>query len=188
MAAEQAHVCPVWVGYLLLNPLRRLFEHPERLLSPFVRPGMTVLEPGCGPGFFTLPLARMVGENGQVICADVQEKMLDIVRRRAESAGLSKRIDLRTVSEKGLAELHLHGEVDLAVAIHMVHEVPDKERFLRDIHNALKHGGRLFVREPRFHVSREMINRMKGICRDIGFDMDAASNSTAGRTVVLIKS
>ena len=59
------HVCPPWVGYFLLNPLRKLVESPSKLFNPFVREGMVVLEPGCAMGFFTLPLARMVGPAGK---------------------------------------------------------------------------------------------------------------------------
>ena len=60
-------VCPHWVGYLLINPLRNLFENPNKILGPFVQEGMTVLEPGCGMGYFTLPLARMVGPKGRIV-------------------------------------------------------------------------------------------------------------------------
>lgn len=70
------HVCPWWLGYWLVSPLRRLWEHPVRMLGPFVREGMLVLEPGCGMGFFTLDLARMVGPRGRVVAVDVQERML----------------------------------------------------------------------------------------------------------------
>ena len=59
------HLCPPWVGYLLLNPLRRLLENPDKMLGQFVQDGMVVLEPGCGMGYFTLPLARMVGPEGR---------------------------------------------------------------------------------------------------------------------------
>ena len=53
--------CPRWFGYFLINPFRRFLENPRRILGPLVREGMTVLEPGCGMGYFTLPLGRMVG-------------------------------------------------------------------------------------------------------------------------------
>jgi len=56
-----SHTCPWWFGYFLLNPIRRLVQRPTRILRPFVRPGMRVVEPGCGMGFFTLDLVRMVG-------------------------------------------------------------------------------------------------------------------------------
>ena len=64
--AKQHHVCPWWIGYLLASPIRRIFQNPEEILSPFIRFGMAVLEPGPGMGFFTIPLARMVGRRLRV--------------------------------------------------------------------------------------------------------------------------
>jgi tRNA A58 N-methylase Trm61 len=52
----------------LVNPLRRLVHAPLALLRPYVKEGMTVLEPGPGMGFFTLDLARLVGPTGRVGC------------------------------------------------------------------------------------------------------------------------
>jgi SAM-dependent methyltransferase len=77
-------VCPWWLGHVLINPLRRLWQDPRKILAPFVREGMTVLEPGPGMGFFTLELARLVGPSGRVVALDVQSKMLDRLKRRAE--------------------------------------------------------------------------------------------------------
>ena len=76
------HICPWWMGYLLANPLRRLLEEPEKLIGPFVKEGMTVVDYGCGMGFFTLPMARLVGPGGKVIAVDVQEKMPSSFRCR----------------------------------------------------------------------------------------------------------
>ena len=81
-------VCPWWLGPLLANPLRRLVQDPAAILAPHVREGMTVLEPGCGMGFFSLPLARLVGPGGRVVCVDLQRKMIEGLRRRAKRAGL----------------------------------------------------------------------------------------------------
>jgi hypothetical protein len=64
-------VCPWWVGYLLASPLRKLWQEPARILTPFVRPGMTALGPGPGMGFFTLELARLAGPAGRVVAIDV---------------------------------------------------------------------------------------------------------------------
>lgn len=70
-------VCPWWIGYLLASPLRRWFgQDPIKIFSPYVREGITVLEPGPGMGFFTIPLARLVGASGKVIAIDVQTKMI----------------------------------------------------------------------------------------------------------------
>src|SRR5713226_6618958 len=76
-------VGPWWLGYFLLNPLRRFGQNPTNILSPHVREGMTVLEPGPGMGFFTLELARLVGSSGRVIAVEIQPKMLVRLKRRA---------------------------------------------------------------------------------------------------------
>ena len=55
------HVCPFWVGYLLLSPVRKLITNPDRILEPYVRSGMTVMDAGTAMGFFSLPLAELVG-------------------------------------------------------------------------------------------------------------------------------
>jgi len=65
--AEHHSVCPWWMGYLLACPLRRLWQDPANIVAPYVREGMTVLEPGPGMGFFTLELARRVGASGRVV-------------------------------------------------------------------------------------------------------------------------
>ncbi|HXN47666.1 MAG TPA: methyltransferase domain-containing protein, partial [Bryobacteraceae bacterium] len=69
-------VCPWWLGYLLASPIRRLAQNPSGTVAPYVREGMTVLEPGPGMGFFTLDLARLVGSSGRVVAVDIQPKML----------------------------------------------------------------------------------------------------------------
>jgi ubiquinone/menaquinone biosynthesis C-methylase UbiE len=71
------------VGYLLLNPVRKLLENPDKILGRFVREGMIVLEPGCGMGYFTLSLARMVGPEGRVVAVGIEPKMLSMLARRA---------------------------------------------------------------------------------------------------------
>ena len=96
------HICPLWVGRLLLSPLRKLVENPKKIFGPFVDEGMVVLEPGCAMGYFTLPLARMVGPEGRVIAVDIQPKMLAALERRARRAGLIERIEIREAGPDGL--------------------------------------------------------------------------------------
>ena len=183
----EPRVCPVWVGYLLLNPLRKLVENPDRMFSPFVREGMTVLEPGCGPGFFTLPLARMAGPEGRVIAVDLQKKMLDILRNRAQKAGLKERIDFRQVGPDGMGLGDLAGTVDFCVAMHMVHEVRDKDTFFRDVYSALKPGGRFMIVEPRGHASANEFSQMLEIASQPGFKADDSQGTFMSRGVILLK-
>ena len=75
-------VCPWQFAPLMDNFLRPLVHNPRRLFKPYVREGMTVLDVGCGAGFASLGLAELVGEEGLVISADLQPKMLEMVKKR----------------------------------------------------------------------------------------------------------
>jgi cyclopropane fatty-acyl-phospholipid synthase-like methyltransferase len=157
------------LGYFLINPLRRLVENPGTLLGPLVEPGMTILEPGCGMGYFTLPLARMVGENGCVIVVDVQPKMLESLSHRARKAGLEDRIAMRAAAKDRLDIADLAGKIDLAVAIHMVHELRDPARFFEEVRAALKPGGKMFIMEPKGHVSANAFSNTALAAEAAGF-------------------
>jgi ubiquinone/menaquinone biosynthesis C-methylase UbiE len=145
-------VCPWWLGWFLVVPLRRLWQDPRSILSPYVTEGATVLEPGPGMGFFTIELARLVGPAGRVIAVDVQPRMLAALRRRADRAGLGGRIELREARDGRLGVDDLAGKVDFALAFAVVHEVPDVPALFADLARALRPGGRLLVAEPRGHV------------------------------------
>jgi ubiquinone/menaquinone biosynthesis C-methylase UbiE len=77
------HVCPWWLAYTFDNRLRRLIHNPQKILSGYVQEGMTVMDIGCGMGYFTLGLAELVGDAGQVLAVDLQQQMLDIMMKRA---------------------------------------------------------------------------------------------------------
>ena len=152
-------VCPWWIGYLLVNPLRRLVQDPKAILAPYLRPGLTVVEPGPGMGFFTLELARGVGPSGHVVAVDVQPRMLAALTRRAHRAGLADRIEARLAAPDGLGLSALEGRVDLVVAFYVVHEFPDEAAFFREAARLLAPGGRLLVAEPRGHVGEADFSR-----------------------------
>src|SRR5512143_3641127 len=98
----QSKVCPWWLGYFLAAPIRRLWQDPRAIVSPWVSEGMTVLEPGPGMGFFTLELARLVGTTGRVGAVDVQLDMLEGLIRRARRAQLKDRIETREANGQEL--------------------------------------------------------------------------------------
>ncbi len=179
------HVCPWWLGYWLVNPLRRLWESPARLLRPFVGTGMTVLEPGCGMGYFTVDLARMVGPSGHVVAVDLQERMLAGLRRRAARAGMLERVDIRRAGPEGLGVGDLAGRVDLALALHVVHEVPVQADFYAQVATALRPGGRLLVVEPKGHVSQEDFAASLDAAARQGLVRDGSISPPGGLAAVL---
>lgn len=144
-------VCPWWVD-LLATPFRRLMQEPARIVAPYVRGGMTVLEPGPGAGFFTLEIARMVGPSGHVIAVDVQRQMIACLRRRARRAGLLDRIDARVVPQTSMDLAEFQRAIDFAFAFAVVHEMPEAGPFFSEAASVLKPGTNLLLAEPAGHV------------------------------------
>lgn len=165
-------VCPWWIGYLLASPLRRVFYDPAGILDSYIRPGMTVLEPGPGMGFFTLEMARQVGPAGRVVAVDIQPRMLAGLRRRAARAGLADRIDGRLSAPDSMPLSDLAGSVDFALAFAVVHELPAVERFFVEVAAVLKSGGRVLLAEPAGHV------------KAAEFDSELQMSVRAGLTIV----
>ena len=159
-------VCPWWLCYSFDNPLRRLFHDPERLLDPYVKAGMTVVDIGCGMGYFTIGLARQTGPEGKVIAVDLQQQMLEALGRRSRRAGVADRIVLHRCSKKSLG---VEDSADFVFAFWMAHEVPDKSRFFGEILALLKPRGRLLVVEPKYHVTLRSLERTVAVCRETGF-------------------
>jgi ubiquinone/menaquinone biosynthesis C-methylase UbiE len=152
-------VCPWWMGYFLIVPLRRFYQSPGKILSPYIKSEMTVLEIGPGMGYFTLPMARMVGGKGKIICVDIQEQMLNGLKRRARRAGMADRITTVKASADSLKIDDFAGQVDFALAFAVVHEVPDQENLFREIYQAMKEGSLLLVSEPTGHSGVESFER-----------------------------
>ena len=96
------HICPWWLAYFFDNPLRRLVHSPRRMFAEYLSAGMTVVDIGCGMGFFSIALAEIVKEQGKVLAVDIQPQMLSVLRRRAERAGLAAIIDTHLNRENGL--------------------------------------------------------------------------------------
>jgi len=162
-------VCPVWVGYLLASPLRKLIQNPEKIISPHVTTGMTVVDVGCAMGFFSLPMAGMVGPNGRVVCVDVQEKMLHSLKKRAVKAGVDAVMDYRLCVNGSLGLGDLDQGVDFILAFAVVHEVPDPDRLFVETCRALKSGGRFLLCEPAGHVSQQQFRDTVEQARACGY-------------------
>jgi ubiquinone/menaquinone biosynthesis C-methylase UbiE len=148
---KHATTCPVWLGYLLASPLRRLLEKPDKLVLSVLQPTDRVLKLGPALGYFTLPVAEALGPAGRLVCVDVQESMLRRLKKRLEKRGLLERADLRLCSGQ---DLGLDGEengFDLVLALHVVHETPSPEATMTTLARCLKAGGRLLLVEPPGH-------------------------------------
>ena len=180
-------VCPWWLGYLLISPLRKLLQNPEKIIAPLVHEGMTVVEIGPGMGFFTLEIAKKVADSGRVIAIDIQPKMLEQLEQRAEKAGVRQRIEPRLASSDSLGMTDLAEVVDLVFAYAVVHELPDDRAFFREAFGVLKRNAVLFLAEPGRHVSEECFNAELQKARMEGFEIVETGHGRQGHTALLRK-
>jgi len=162
------HVCPWWLAYTFDNPLRRLIHDPRKILSPFVKEGMTVIDIGCGMGYFTLGLADLVGDGGRVIAVDLQQQMLNIMLKRAQGKGLAHRIIPHCAEP---AAINVTIPVDFALAFWMIHEVPDPALFLQEVAAILKPSAKLLYAEPAFHVPERRYNEILEVAEKTGLSI-----------------
>jgi SAM-dependent methyltransferase len=180
-------VCPWWLGYLLASPLRRLMQDPGKILAPYVREGMTVLEPGPGMGFFTLELARLVGPSGRVVAVDLQPRMIDRLKRRAARVGLLERVDARLAARDSMGVSDLAGTVDFALAFAIVHELPAADSFFTEVAGALKPGACLLLAEPTGHVNVAQFEDELEAARHAGLGLADRPSIRRSRTALLKK-
>jgi ubiquinone/menaquinone biosynthesis C-methylase UbiE len=183
----EKHVCPWYLGYILASPLRRLYQNPEKILSPYLKQGIKVLEVGPGMGFFSIPIAQFIGETGRIFCVDLQEKMLQSLRRRAVRANILGRMDMRLCSESSLQIDDLAGSIDFALAFAVVHEVPDQNLLLKEIYSSLKKDGLFLLSEPKGHVTKEEFEKTFVFAQSNGMKKVDSPNIRGNHSAVLRK-
>jgi ubiquinone/menaquinone biosynthesis C-methylase UbiE len=180
-------VCPWYIGYLLANPLRAIYQNPSSILGPYLKPGMKVLEVGPGMGFFTLPMAAIVGDTGKIYSVDLQDKMLSSLRRRARRRKLDHIIDTRLCSGSSLGVESLKETMDFVLAFAVVHEIPETERFLDEVRDSLRTGGTMLVSEPKGHVKEDEFESLIISVEKHGFKILERPNIRGGHSAVFAK-
>lgn len=174
--------CPVEIAGGLDNSIRRFLQNPQKLLKPFIHEGMTVLDIGCGPGFFSVEIAKLLGDSGKVIAADLQEGMLEKVNKKIRGTKLEQRIELhKCMSNKiGVVE-----KVDFILAFYMIHEVQDPDKLFNELKSILKPNGRIYIIEPKIHVSGKSFDEMTLKLEALGFTIIERPKVFFSRTVLL---
>jgi ubiquinone/menaquinone biosynthesis C-methylase UbiE len=183
MFGRVEHVCPRWACYLFDNPLRKLFHDPFAMLSPYVKPGFTVIDIGPGMGYFTIPLLKLVGGDGKVIAVDIQEEMLTVLRRRANKAGVDARLitHLSQPDDFGLKE-----KADFILVFWMLHEVTDQIKFLKDVKKLMKNTACVLIVEPRLHVTKTAFDHAIQLAKKSGLKVDSHPPISVSRAVLLM--
>jgi ubiquinone/menaquinone biosynthesis C-methylase UbiE len=140
-----------------------------------VNSGMTVLDAGCGTGLFTVELARMLGDQGQVHAVDVQPSMIERTRARVQGAGVAHMVQLH---HGGVYDLPFSDDaLDLAVLISTLGEVPDKPAALSELRRVLKPSARLGITEELLFTTYQMPRSARRWAEDAGFRFLAKTGS-----------
>jgi len=181
-----AHVCPWWFVRSFDNRARRMFHDPEQIFGASVRRGMHVLDVGCGAGFNTEGLARLVGPEGLVVAVDLQPRMLAMTKQRLERSELLARAELIQSSARDLG-LGTERRFELAVAFWMIHEVPNAERLFKQVRNVLEPGASLLVSEPKLHVGRRAFEASVQAAQRAGFNERDRPKIALSRSVLLVR-
>jgi len=176
------HICPPWLSFLLINPFRRWAQNPEKILEHYLKKGDVALDAGCGPGYFTIAMADLVGEEGLVIAADIDAEMLERVRKRAEKAGVISRIRLHVGQKDRLGVKEM---VDFALAFWMVHEVRDQDRFFSEIRSLMNPEATFLLVEPRLHVPEKMFREIVETAGRAGLQPWSEEKISLSRAVLL---
>jgi len=183
MKVEQTHVFSAQKADTLDSKIRKLLQNPYKILTPFVTNGMTVLDYGCGNGFFSIPLSGMVGKMGKVYSVDIQKEMLDKLSAKILSLNISN----ITAIHCGKDKLKLPVLADFAIAVYVVHEIPDQKKFFREVFDLLNPNGKLLVIEPDFIVSGRKFNETLEFAKQAGFIENEKLNLLLSKSRILLK-
>jgi ubiquinone/menaquinone biosynthesis C-methylase UbiE len=183
MKQEKNHrICPVENAGGLDNSIRRFLQNPSKILKPYIGKGMTILDLGCGPGFFSIEIARLLDGTGKVIAADLQEGMLEKVNNKIKGTKLEQRIELHKCKEN---ETGITENVDFVLCFYMIHEVPNQENLFVELKSILKPNGKVLIIEPRFHVPKRAFEKMIINLNKTGFEIIDSPKVFFSRSVLL---
>ncbi len=184
MPNRKNRLCPVEKAGCLDNTFRKWVQNPQKILAPYIVEGMTVLDLGCGPGFFSISMAKMVGASGRAIASDLQEGMLQKIRDKITGTELEKRLKLHKCEEDNIG---ISEPVDFILLFYMVHEITNKKEFFTELATILKPGGQVLLVEPPFHVSKSAFKKTIQIAGEVGFTDAKGPHVLFSKTMLLKK-
>ncbi len=177
-------VCSHSHAFALDNFIRRFFQNPRKIVGEYINRGDVVIDLGCGPGFFSIDMAKMVGSNGEVISVDLQKEMLEDVKNKAIKQNLINQITLHQCGQDCIG-LDESVKADFMLAFYMVHETPDPIAFLKEIKAHLKKDGHFLIVEPLFHVSKMKFVTISNHAESLGFKVLGNPKKKGGRSLLL---
>ena len=130
-------------GMMWIFRLIDLFWNPQKHVKKIpLREGMTVVDYGCGPGRYTIPIAKLIGPNGKVFAVDIQPLAITTVKKKAAGETLTNvEAVLADSYDTGIKE----SSIDLVLLLDTFHMTSDHDALFREIHRILNPDGLLFM-------------------------------------------
>ena len=184
MNIQSTNVCPLEGAGALDIGIRKWFHNPQKIFAPYITPTMKILDIGCGPGFFSVGLAPCIEEHGHITAVDLQQGMLDKVRKKIEGTSLENKITLHKCNKNSL---NLTGTFDFAFSFWVVHEIPDKERLFRELKSLISVDGKVLIVEPKVHTGKKYFAQLEKILNQNGFEVIGSPRVFFSRSILLRK-
>ena len=182
MSNRNIHIHSVEKAGALESSFRYIFQNPRKILETYLKPGMTVLDLGCGPGFFTTEIGHILGNSGKVIAADIQNGMLEKVRQKISGSDLECIVKIHKCQENSL---NLTDKIDFVFAFYSFHEMSCLDNIIDEIKWLLKPEGEIFITEQKFHVPKSMFIDIIDKMRKRGFEITKQPKVFLSRAVVM---
>lgn len=172
---------------------RELEEMPETALNEIgLKPGMVVADVGAGVGYFSIRVAKRVGQGGRVFAVDVQPEMLTMLRQRAKKASVDNVVPV--LGSEADPKLPLKA-IDLALLVDVYHEFSQPQKMLRRLHTSLKDEGRLVLLEyrkedPAIPIRAEhkmSVDEAKSELEAEGFELERVSEALPRQHILIFK-
>ena len=162
---------PAWLGLILLSPLRKIMVQRDRFLRKAgIRIGNTILELGCGPGFFTEYIAKIVTLSGTVYAQDVQSEFIETLEKRMKRFEVRENIKPLLCSSTKVPLPN--SSVNVVYAANVFEEIEKEgllEKTAKEIDRLLVSDGLVTVIEHRFGVSKARYQRIIDSLKNEGF-------------------
>jgi ubiquinone/menaquinone biosynthesis C-methylase UbiE len=139
---------PPFMGHLLDSKFRRKMQPPAKLIERSgIKPGMQVLEIGCGSGAFTTHAARKVNGQGMVYALDIEPKMLKQLEKKLARPENQDIKNIKLIQSSAYELPFEDNSLDAVFMVGVLQEIPDRDRALQQINRVTKSGGVLAVSE-----------------------------------------
>lgn len=167
--------------------LRKRYQNPEKILCEYIKPGIEIADIGCGMGYFTIPLAQMTGPLGKVVAVDLQNEMLQRLRRNAKRAHCEEQIVLHRCCESSLQLAEWNHRFSFVLLFAMAHETPDRNLLFAEIGASMKEHALLLFAEPNGHVDQKCFEESIRFALSNGFQIIKYPDIKLSRSVLLEK-